>query len=123
MLDTARLRDLCAQQTRSLVAGCTCSPLQVPAWETITEERWPQGVRRVATLRDPDAAEPTFEEFHPDGTRYASADAPIALGWFPYNRSYVYVCARCRSVFLRYTEYGGYYMDHRVRQVDPARIV
>lgn len=110
-------------QTPSLMAGCTCSLLQVAAWESITDERWPADVQCVGSLRDPGNEEPTFEEFHPLGTRYASPDAPIAPGWFPYNRSDAYVCGRCHSVFLRYTEYGGYYVDHRVRLVDPALIV
>lgn len=122
-LDAAQLRDLCALQVQTLVAGCACSPLQVATWESITQERWPEVVKLAGTLRQPDNDEPTFEEFHPDGTRYASADAPIAGAWFPYNRCDVYACARCHSVFLRYTEYGGYYVDHRVRRVDPALIV
>ena len=122
-IDADQLLQLCAMQDPSLVAGCTCGPLQMSAWESITEERWPAGVLRVGTLRAPGDEEPTFEEFHPNGTRYGSPDAPIAPQWFPYNRSDAYVCGRCHSVFLRYTEYGGYYVDHRVRMVDPALIV
>ncbi|MEJ8853019.1 hypothetical protein WKW79_00475 [Variovorax robiniae] len=98
-------------------------PLQQASWESITDDRWPKGVQKVGTLRPPDVDEPTFEEFHPDGTRYGSASAPIAVAWFPANRSDVYACSTCRSVFLRYTEYGGYYIDHRVRLVDPALVV
>ena len=122
-LNAEQLRELCARQDPSLVAGCTCAPLQVPSWESITDERWPESVRLAGTLRDEEEYEPTFEEFHPKGTRYASPEAPIALGWFPFNRSDVHACSRCHSVFLRYTEYGGYYMDHRVRMVDPKLIV
>jgi len=35
----------------------------------------------------------------------------------------VWQCATCRRAFLRYTEYGGYYEDERVRQIDPVLIV
>ncbi|MBS0341048.1 MAG: hypothetical protein JSS56_11005 [Proteobacteria bacterium] len=123
MIDADQLRELCAKQSPALAAGCTCSPLQLAAWDSITLERWPADVQQAGSLRAPGDEEPTFEEFHPQGTRYSSPDAPIALGWFPYNRCDAYVCGRCRSVFLRYTEYGGYYVDHRVRMVDPALIV
>lgn len=123
MIDAEGLRQLSAQQIKSEALRCSCKPLQVAAWESITDERWPPGMRQVGSLRPPDVDEPTFEEFHPAGTRYGSADAPIAVAWFPFNRSDVYACGNCRSVFLRYTEYGGYYVDHRVRWVDPALVV
>ena len=121
-MDAAQLRVLSLKRVAADAAGCSCTALQTPSWESITDDRWPAGIRRAATLRPPDVDEPTFEEFHPNGTRYGSADAPIAIAWFPFNRSDVYVCGRCSSVFLRYTEYGGYYVDHRVRLVDPNLI-
>ena len=123
MIDAAQLRELSSQQIKPQAPRCSCKVLQSACWESVTDERWPAGVQRVGSLRSPDIDEPTFEEYHPDGTRYGSADAPIAVSWFPFNRSDVYVCGTCRSVFLRYTEYGGYYVDHRVRWVDPALVV
>jgi hypothetical protein len=66
--------------------------------------------------------DPTLEEHHPAGSNAWSADAPIALDYFPYNRCDVWQCARCGRPFLRYTEYGGYYVEERIRQVD-ARLV
>ena len=39
--------------------------------------------------------EPTLEEFHPAGTTYWSAEAPIALAYFPANRSQVWRCRHC----------------------------
>ncbi|MEJ8848361.1 hypothetical protein [Variovorax rhizosphaerae] len=123
MIDATQLRELSARRVEATALGCHCTALQQPSWESITDDRWPAGIEKVGALRPPDVDEPTFEEFHPDGTRYGSADAPIAVAWFPANRSDVYVCGRCRSVFLRYTEYGGYYVDHRVRLVDPALVV
>lgn len=77
----------------------------------------------IGTLRPPQDAEPTYEEFHPQGTRYDATDAPIAPAYFPFNRCNVFQCKDCRSLFMRYTEFGGYYVDHRVRIVDPALIV
>lgn len=123
MIDEEELRSLSAQRDEAKAARCACRPLQSAAWESVTDERWPAVVHRVGTLRAPDVDEPTFEEYHPHGTRYDSPDAPIALGWFPYNRCDVHACERCRSVFLRYTEYGGYYVDHRVRLVEPGLVV
>lgn len=78
---------------------------------------------RVGTLGDEAQAEPTLDEHHPHGTHGWSADAPIAPAFHPYNRCDVWRCAACRRVFLRYTEYGGYYEDERVRPVDPALVV
>lgn len=51
------------------------------------------------------------------------ADAPVAPQHFPYNRCRVWACAACGRGFVQYTEYGGYYVDHRLRQIDPARVV
>ena len=113
LLDAAALRQACAGRP---VTPCTCALGACPGWESFTEDRWPgQSVQRLGTLRDPAVDEPTLEEFHPDGTRYGSPDAPLALGFFP--------CNRCGRNLLRYTEYGGYYVDHRVREVVPERIL
>ncbi len=65
----------------------------------------------------------SFEEFHPEGTRYDSPDAPIAVDYFPYNRCDVFKCTSCQCAVLKYTEYGGYYVDHRVRLVDATKVV
>ena len=80
-------------------------------------------MRRLGTLRDADIYEPTTDEFHADGTRYRSPDAAIAVNFFPYNRCDVYGCMQCHRVLLRYTEFGGYYVDHRVREVDATLVV
>jgi hypothetical protein len=101
-----------------------CSPLHSAGWESM-----PSGFDRrplvpVGTLRDATTDdEPTLQEYHPGGTHGWSPDAPIALAYHPYNRCDVWQCASCRRAYLRYTEYGGYYQDERVRQVDPALVV
>ena len=78
---------------------------------------------QIGTLRDPDIHEPTTDEHHPNGSRYASPDAPVAVRFFPYNVSDVYACGACSKVVMRYTEFGGYYVDHRVRELDASLIV
>ena len=123
MIDAAQLRELSSRRLQSQALQCDCKPVQFPAWESMTYERWPDSLQQVATLQAPDVDEPTVEEFHPNGTRYDSADAPVAVQWFPFNRSDVYVCSNCQSVFLRYTEFGGYYVDKRVRMVNPELVV
>ena len=104
--------------------ACNCALGACPGWESFTEERWPKDqMRALGTLRDADIYEATSEEFHPNGTRYDSPGAPIAIDFFPYNRCDVYACEACQRVLLRYTEFGGYYVDHRVRELDPALVL
>ena len=97
----------------------------------MTEDRWPGPyMTAVGSLRAQGAegenaagSEPTFEEFHPQGTRYDSPFAPFAPQFFPCNRSDVFSCNRCQRVLLRYTEFGGYYVDHRVRALNADLVV
>ena len=49
-------------------------------------------------------------------------DAPIAPAFHPCNRSDLHACKACGKLFLRYTEGGGYYVDARVRELDPDLI-
>ena len=121
-LSSQELQQLASCQTRP----CTCTLKSCQGWESVSNDRWPADLMRLAgTLRQPLPAhesEPTFEEFHPQGTRYESPDAPIALAYFPFNRCDVYACSRCASAVLKYTEFGGYYVDPRARRVD-ARLI
>ena len=91
------------------------------------DARWPAAQMQAAgTLRQELAEgqmELTFQEFHPNGTRYDSPNAPIAVDYFPYNRCDVFKCSTCQCAVLKYTEYGGYYVDTRARLVDPEMIV
>jgi len=99
---------------------CRCSIGDCYAWASLTEDRWPANqLERLATMRNPDLHEPTFEEHHPNGTRYDSPQAPVAVSYFPYNRCDLWRCKQCQRHLLRYTEFGGYYVDHRVRTVSP----
>lgn len=96
--------------------ACTCAVGLCAAWESVPDERFPKAqMAHIGTLRDQDIYEPTFEQYHPNGTNYDSPDAPISAKHFPYNRCDVFRCDTCERVLLRYTEYGGYYVDTRVR--------
>ncbi|PHM21366.1 MAG: hypothetical protein CK604_02945 [Curvibacter sp. PD_MW3] len=115
----AELKALLTENTGTQQA-CSCSLGGCAGWESLSEDRWPAAqMRQVATLRDPELYEPTFEEHHPQGTRYDSPDAPVALKFFPYNRCELWRCGQCQRHLLRYTEFGGYYVDHRVRELSP----
>ena len=93
-----------------------------PGWESVPSTFDLSSLQRVGTLRSDDAEETTVLEHHPRGTHSWSADAPIAPAFFPYNRCDVWTCGTCARPFLRYTEYGGYYEDQRIRQVNVALI-
>ena len=124
MMNKLNAKSLIALSGKIQAAACTCSIGACKGWESFTEDRWPKTqMHAVGTLRDLDVYEPSVEEHHPDGTRYSSADAPIAVDFFPCNVSDVYACEMCRRVLLRYTEFGGYYVDHRVRELNPALVV
>ncbi len=117
-----------SRRARAAVQGeCECAALRCAGWESLPasfDTRRLARLGRVASVRDDDPyAEPTIEEHHPAGTRYDSVDAPIATGHFPTNRSEVWACVDCGRAFLRYTEYGGYYVDPRIRELDEALVV
>ena len=101
-------------------ADCPCAQLRCAGWESIHAPLTEPAFRPLGTLRDPAVEEPTVEEW--PGSRYWAADTPISPGHFPCNRCDVWTCAACGRGFLQYTEYGGYYVDHRVRQIDPALV-
>ena len=100
-----------------------CGEWVCPGWESLPVSFERSRLRRVGTLRRGGDEEPTVEEHHPDGTHGWSVDAPIAPAFFPYNRCEVWQCVTCERAFLRYTEYGGYYEDERIRALDPDLVV
>ena len=115
----AELRKLLSQAVPA--HPCSCTVGTCAGWASLTEERWPaKQMQAVASLHDPEVYEPTFEELHPLGTRYDSPNAPVAVQHFPYNRCDIWQCNRCQRHLLRYTEFGGYYVDHRVRELSPT---
>lgn len=100
-----------------------CAAIAHPGWESLPGAFDASVLARVGTLRPPGVDELTVEEFHPHGTHGWSPDAPIAPAWFPYNRCDVWQCSSCARAYLRYTEYGGYYQEERIRLLDPALVV
>jgi hypothetical protein len=121
LLDDAALKTA-LQATAS--KACTCAIGSCTAWESVPDERWPkEQMTQIGTLRDPDIAEPTFEEHHVridhKLTHYDSPESPISSKHFPYNRCDAHKCSACSRVLLKYTEYGGYFVDQRVRWARP----
>lgn len=111
-----------SQALRNLVerphTKCQCSLERCAGWESVNDAQWPlQQLQMVGTLRDPEVYEPSYEEHHPKGTRYESVDAPVSAKHFPYNRCDVFFCKQCAQHVLRYTEFGGYYVDPRGRRI------
>jgi hypothetical protein len=105
-------------------AGCArCAAVRAPGWEALPGGFDRGALRKVGTLRRADEEEPTLEEYHPQGSRAWSPDAPVAPAFFPYNRCEVWQCVQCARPFLRYTEYGGYYVEERIRELLPERVV
>ena len=103
--------------------ACSCSLKTATGWSSVSETDWPKHLNAVACLQDPQVFEPSFEEYHPNGTRYDAPLAPIALGFFPTHRCTVYACTQCHQYALRYTEFGGYYVDPRARLLNPQLVV
>ena len=118
--DAAALRELAVRQEGP---GCAaCAAIKASGWEALPGSFDASVLRKVGTLRRPGDDEPTLEEHHPAGTRSWSPDAPIAPAFFPYNRCDVWQCAKCARPFLRYTEYGGYYVEERIRELHADRV-
>ncbi len=121
---------LTVEQLNALAAAASrddacpaCRALVCPGWESLPGSFDRHALERVGTLRDPAIDDPTVAEYHPNGTRAWSPDAPIAPAWFPCNRADVWRCKTCARVFLRYTEFGGYYNEDRIRELDVRLIV
>lgn len=106
-----------ARESRASPSCPRCQALVCKGWESVPGGFDLSALKRVGSLSDPGDPDPTLEEYHPAGTGGWSADAPIALGWFPYNRCDLWQCSGCARPFLRYTEVGGYYTDERIREL------
>ncbi len=90
-LSAADLHERIADPRRADPA-CRCASLAHIGWESIATPVGEPLLGRLGTLRDP------------AGTRFGSADAPVAVGFFPYNRCEVWQCRDCGRGFLQYTE-------------------
>ena len=110
-------------RARKSVDCVACEALVCPGWEAMPGSFARDALERVGTLRDPAVDDPTVAEWHPAGTHAWSAEAPIAPAWFPYNRCDAWRCRTCARAFLRYTEFGGYYNEDRIRELDAGLVV
>jgi hypothetical protein len=97
-----------------------CAHLNCKGWETMPSSFNQEELELVGTLKS--GNEELWDEYHPKGTQIWSADAPIAPYFHPYNKCDVYACKKCATAYLRYTEFGGYYVDQRIREVSPNLI-
>lgn len=112
-----------ARSSAAVTRICTCAIDSFREW-TRTPIDFPQGqMRTLGTLLDDPYTEPTFAEYHAHGTSYWSPDAPIAPRYYPYNRATVQQCTICERSCLSYVEAGGYYVEPRVRALDPGLLV
>jgi hypothetical protein len=121
LLDAAGLRQIAGSRPGQPCPACAA--IRAPGWEALSGSLDRKQLRRIGTLRDPRVEEPPLDEYHPGGTHAWSSEAPIAPAFFPYNRCEVWECASCGRPFLRYTEYGGYYVEERIRELDAGRVV
>lgn len=106
-----------ARQRKALRNCPECSGLSCPGWMSVPGYFDLNKLQIVGTLKT-EGAEECWDEYHPDGTNLWSDDAPISIDHHPYNRSNVLECIHCNRVFLNYTEYGGYYIDQRIRELN-----
>ena len=111
-----------AKSPKTLESCSECVSLSCPGWVSVPGYFDLAQLKVVGTLRT-ESAEQSWDEYHPHGTHLWSEAAPIALQHHPYNRADVLECVCCKRTFLHYTEYGGYYLDERIRELNPMLIV
>ena len=118
-LDTPTLQAL-AKSVNSEQKCPNCAGLNASCWETMPQTFNQEALEIVGTLNTQE--EESWDEYHPNGTEIWSANAPIAPKYHPYNKCDVYECKTCGTQYLRYTEFGGYYVDERIRELNPELI-
>lgn len=111
-------------QTQGQGAPCAaCKPFASPGWERFPADNDGAALQRLGALWLPGDDEPTLDEHRTPGVEAWAPQAPISLAHHPYNRCEVWACRACGHPFLRYTEYGGYYIEPRIRELRAARLV
>jgi hypothetical protein len=99
-----------------------CAHFKAPGWTSLAASTDVSALQCLGALWLPGDDEPTLEEARPAGMDPWSVEVPISLAYHPNNRCQVWACRHCVKPFLRYTEYGGYYIDHRFRELNPERL-
>ena len=112
-----------AQASSAVTRACACAIDSYREWTRVPPSFPEQQMRTVGTLVDDPFVEASYAEHHPAGTHYWSLEAPLALRHFPCNRCSVQQCGVCGRACLRYVEAGGYYVEPRLRALDPGLIV
>ncbi|MET0981658.1 MAG: hypothetical protein ABWY02_06125 [Telluria sp.] len=112
-----------AEASATVTMPCSCNKESLAAWRALPLTLELERFEEAGFLFDDPYDEPTFAEFHPAGTRYESQAAPIAMRFYPYNRSAVVRCLDCDRHYLRYNEAGGYFTEIRIRALQPELIV
>ncbi|WP_444919802.1 hypothetical protein ACJJID_12735 [Microbulbifer sp. CnH-101-G] len=105
--------------------GCEfCHKEDLRSWVNISPEI-NENIELVAEFYDSNESikKNGYNEYHPGGTSYWSADAPIAVNYYPYHESRINICKKCNAVFLTYTEYAGHGPQHRIRYVNKDLVV
>lgn len=111
-----------AQEHGSQPTCSACSPYASPGWESFPGTETDEALQPLGALWLPGDEEPTLEEARSPGVDAWSPLAPISLAHHPANRCEVWAYRACGKPFLRHTEYGGYYEDRRIRELDPRRL-
>ena len=99
-----------------------CIAFASKGWEAFPSTASEKALVLLGSTWDSAHADPTVEEFHNAGSSLWSPEAPIALHFHPYNRCALWQCRSCKKPYLRYTEYGGYYEEKRIRELRPELI-
>jgi len=112
-----------ATASATVTRSCDCGIEACREWTRIPPSFPEQQMRILGTLVEDPYIEASYEEYHPEGTNYWSAEAPISLSHYPYNRCGVLQCGVCGRCCLKYVEAGGYYVEPRMRALDPRLLV
>jgi hypothetical protein len=121
-LGFGKLQEL-ARVSGAVTRPCTCAVDTFREWTRIPAGFPQEQMDTVGTLVGDPYAEPTYAEYHREGSSYWSPDAPIAPRYFPYNRCTVLQCSVCARSCLTYVEAGGYYVEPRIRALTPELLV
>ena len=120
-LDRNQLLEIAMSQ-EAAEACSECSSLSCRGWASVPGYFDLNKLTVLGTLRT-ENADDCWDEYHPHGTNLWSEEAPIAIQHHPYNRSDILECSHCKRTFLHYTEYGGYYLDKRIRELNKKFII
>lgn len=105
----------------SEISGDPIHPKYV-SWSALAEED-EEKLRLLGELVPDDGVPINTAKEYPSRHNYWLPDAPIALGYYPYNGCDVYQYGHNGGIYLVYTEYGGHVPEKRCRLVQRQLIV